>query len=132
MPYVTPQDMEAQYGTKLLAQLTGDSSGEVIDEQKVQAAIADADALIDSFCRSQYQVPFASPPRLIQKLSREMALYFLKQESVMGVSEQEEREQNRRMELLRKIQQGVVRPDAESAEDTDAFYFSAQPRLFSR
>lgn len=63
----------------VVARLTDDSGGSppVVDDDKVLRAIADTDALIDSYCESSYTVPFDSIPVLIRKISVDISIYNL-------------------------------------------------------
>lgn len=62
-----------------VATVAGNSTDTVyaVDQAKVTEAIADADALIDSYCGAVTEVPFATVPPVIKKHSVTIAIYNL-------------------------------------------------------
>lgn len=79
MSYCTQTDILLQIPEAIIARLTDDSASlsPSIDSDKVTRAIADADALIDSYCESSYTVPFETVPDLIRKISVDLSIYNL-------------------------------------------------------
>jgi len=77
--YCTLTDLKLQISEAFLAELTDDSGSDplVVDENVVNRAIADADAVIDGYCESSYTVPFDSVPDLIRKISVDISIYNL-------------------------------------------------------
>lgn len=79
MAYISQSDLIAALGEQTVVDLTDRSSppsGE-IDASVIEAAIADADALIDSYIASKAKLPFAETPALVVKLARDLAAYNL-------------------------------------------------------
>jgi len=77
MAYCIKTDILEQIEEDVLIQLTDDDDAGVVDEDKVTRAIADADAEIDSYCGTKYDVPFLTVPVMIRKMSVDIAIYNL-------------------------------------------------------
>lgn len=77
MAYCTQSDLLEQISQDVLIQLTDDDDAGIIDSDVVTRAIADADAEIDSYCGTKYDVPFSTTPVMIRKLSVDIAIYNL-------------------------------------------------------
>ncbi len=86
MAYCTKADILNQISEAELAQLTDDAAGAVVDDDIVDAAIADADSEIDGYCGAKYTVPFTDVPGIVQKLSVGIAIYniYARRETQMG------------------------------------------------
>jgi phage gp36-like protein len=77
MSYCTQSDLEEQISENELIQLTDDAGAGAVDATVVSRAIADADAEIDAYAGARYDVPFASTPAIIRKISVDIAVYNL-------------------------------------------------------
>ena len=77
MSYSTKNDILEQLDEGVLIQLTDDDDLGGVDDDVVARAIADADALIDSYCGTRYSVPFSTVPDIVRKLSVEIAIFHL-------------------------------------------------------
>ena len=77
MAYSTKTDILEQLEEDVLIQLTDDEDAGIVDEGKITRAIADADAEIDSYCGTKYDVPFSTVPVMIRKMSVDIAIYNL-------------------------------------------------------
>lgn len=77
MPYSTVDDMKKMLPEDLIVQLTDDEATGSINQARVDEAISQADADIDSYCGERYGVPFTSAPDIIKKLSVDIAIYNL-------------------------------------------------------
>jgi phage gp36-like protein len=105
MPY---SDLTALYSAlpeSDVAQLTDDTNGTVVNEDRVNEAIAKADALIDAFLPAEPIV--GAIPQIITQLSTSLAIYFL-YERQMGTNMPDsiENSYKRQMDLLKLIQSG--------------------------
>lgn len=79
MPYCVEADVtNAAGGATTLKQLLDRNADGNADAGVLDAAIAEADALIDSYASTRFFVPFAVPPTQIKKLSARLAVYFLR------------------------------------------------------
>lgn len=83
MSYATQTDLETRYGVRELAAITarpGTPAGEV-DAVVVALALADADAVVDSYLGVRYAVPLASPaPARVVDLACQIARYRLQEQ----------------------------------------------------
>lgn len=77
MPYCDIDVIKERLPESNLVHLTDDTSASQIDPEKVDEAIADADAIIDSHLSERYSVPLVSVPKLIKRLSADLAIYNL-------------------------------------------------------
>lgn len=79
MPYATVQDMIGRFGETEMLRLSsvdGDLP-ETVTAAPVEQAIADADAIIDSYLRKRYRVPLSPVPQVITRASCVLARYEL-------------------------------------------------------
>lgn len=79
MAYAAIADMQKRIAGHLLEQLAPAVAPATLDNDRINTAIADADALIDGYLGSRYAVPFTTVPPLIKKLSVDIAIYYLHQ-----------------------------------------------------
>ena len=109
--------------------------GPVIDE-----AIADADGEIDGYLAKRYSVPLSAPPKIINKLSKDITLYNLF--SRVGI-EKDSRDEifltryNAAIKFLTLVAEGKVSIGADADGDPAAaaaigFTVKSNSRLFSR
>ena len=77
MPYSTKADIQKEISDDELIGLTDDESAGIINDARVTAAIARADAMIDSYCGQIETVPFVIVPPVIKQHSITIAIYFL-------------------------------------------------------
>jgi phage gp36-like protein len=77
MAYSAKIDIQKEISDDELIGLTDDESAGIINDVRVTAAIARADAMIDSYCGQVATVPFTSVPAVIKQHSITIAIYFL-------------------------------------------------------
>lgn len=79
MTYATQQDLVDRFGAVELQQLTDRTNipPSTIDGVVVGRALADADALIDSYMAKLFTLPVATVPPLLTKVASDLARYFL-------------------------------------------------------
>lgn len=77
MAYCTLTDITKSIPEDALAQLTDDEGAGRLIEERVEEAIASADAEIDSYCAARYAVPFGTVPAVVKKVSADIAIYNL-------------------------------------------------------
>ena len=77
MPYSLKADILKEISEAELIGLTDDEGSGTVDEARVTAEIAKADALIDSYCGQVATVPFTVTPAVIKQHSITIAIYFL-------------------------------------------------------
>lgn len=76
MPYATKADIEELYGADALFAADHDGDG-VAEDAPVLRAIEEADAEIDSSIGVRYPLPLAETPRILRRLSVDIAIYRL-------------------------------------------------------
>jgi len=77
MTYAAQADMVDRFGEAELAQRTNRVDGSSIDPVVLGRALADADAEIDTYLASRYQLPLAVVPEVLVRLAADMARYHL-------------------------------------------------------
>jgi phage gp36-like protein len=77
MAYSLKADLLTEISEDDLIGLTDDESAGIVNDERVTAAIAKADALIDSYCGQVATVPFVTVPPIIKQHSITIAIYFL-------------------------------------------------------
>lgn len=135
MAYCTLTDIKRMVDEDDLISLTDDTDTGDINADVVSAAIADSDAMIDTYLMGRYSVPVAPVPAIIRKLSVDISLYNLY--SRRGrVSETTEQRYKDAVGMLRDVSKGNAGiagiADAPSERSDDVVMISCSPRLFSR
>ena len=77
MTYASQSDLVDRFGATELAQRTDRINGATIDAVVLGRALADADAEIDGYLATRYQLPLASVPAMLVRLASDMARYQL-------------------------------------------------------
>lgn len=135
MPYCNLIDIKRMVDEAELISLTDDEdSGDVVSSV-VDAAISDADAMIDTYLAGKYTVPISPTPSIIRKLSVDIALYNLF--SRRGrVSEATEQRYKDAVSMLRDVSKGNAAitgaTDAPEERSDDVVIITNSTRLFSR
>ncbi|RMG60281.1 MAG: DUF1320 domain-containing protein [Gammaproteobacteria bacterium] len=77
--YASKQEMIDRFGQSELIRLTDRATppAGVIDDAVLNAALLDADQVIDSFLQVRYALPLSSVPSLLKQVARDLARYFL-------------------------------------------------------
>lgn len=129
MAYSTQVDMENRIGLEELKLLAGDP----IDTAKINKAITDADALIDSYLGKLYQVPVSPVPAVVSNISVEEAIYNL---YGLGrrVPEYWQTRHDDNLNWLDKVAKGEVTLgiDPPAAGSAGRPEFSSEKRVFTR
>lgn len=80
MSYTTQSEIIDKLPDYVVENLTDDDDGTTIDVGKIDSAIDDAQAVVDSYASAKYPVPFSSypnTPRIITKTATCIAIYIL-------------------------------------------------------
>lgn len=72
--YCSQEDVVQRLDPVYLTDLTDDNQDGAPDTPVVEAAIADADALIDSYLAGRFRTPLETPPPLIRRFSIDLAI----------------------------------------------------------
>ena len=118
MAYCTQADLLEQISEDVLIQLTDDEDAGVVDTDMVTRAIADADAEIDSYCGTKYEVPFSPVPVMVRKYSVDIAIYNLYARR-RGAPEDRKERYDDAISFLKDVSKGIATlgGDAPSGDD---------------
>ena len=118
MAYCTQADLLEQISQDKLIQLTDDDDAGIVDSDMVTRAIADADAEIDSYCGTKYDIPFSPVPVMIRKVSVDIAIYNLYARR-QGAPEDRKERYDDAISFLKDIAKGIASlgSDAPSVDD---------------
>jgi len=118
MAYCTKTDILEQLEEDVLIQLTDDEDAGIVDDDKVTRAIVDADAEIDSYCGTKYDVPFTTAPAMIRKMSVDITIYNLYARR-RGAPEDRKERYDDAISFLKDISKGIASlgGDGPSADD---------------
>jgi len=134
--YCALDDLKKLIPEEALIALTDDEGLGSVNQPRIDEAVKQADAEIDSYCGGRYAVPFTTVPEIIKKLSVDIAIYNLYSRRVEEIPEtRAERYKNaiRQLEGITKggISLGVAAaPEAstdgraETNKETDENVFS--------
>lgn len=75
--YCTLEDLKKQVREEVLVELTDDERLGQVNTERVNRAIEDASALIDSYASARYPVPLDPVPAVIRRVAVDIALYNL-------------------------------------------------------
>lgn len=106
--YASALDIEQRLDPKHLAELADEDNDGMPDDDLLEAAIADADALIDTYLCALYETPLESPPAIVRKLSADIAiagLFARRREAHSPVHSERARDA---VDLLRRIAGGEL------------------------
>lgn len=125
MAYSTQANLNEYLTDTDILRLTDDESKGSINTDRVSAAIAKADTIIDGYCRAQHTVPFSPVPNMIADLSGSLAAYFLWKRRRKGeIDEERENTYTRNIQMLKDINSGKIKlsDDTAFANAGDIFY----------
>jgi phage gp36-like protein len=110
MPYATAQDMIGRFGETEMLRLSSVDGvlPETVNLAPVAQAIADADAIIDSFLRKRHSVPLSPVPQVITRASCVLARYELSIGGDREPATQVKDDRKETMDWLKKIADGTV------------------------
>lgn len=147
MAYCTVGEVLAAIKESAYNALLGDEYIGDAEERKTrlvpfaEEAIADADAEIDGYLARRYDVPMSPPPRVLNKFSKDIAVYNLM--SRIGIDEQDRdktylNRYNAAVKFLEGVAKGIISIGTGDAGGTNAqaaqngFRIEHPERLFSR
>lgn len=107
MSYCAQADLLKRIDETTLIALTDDNNV-AIDTDVLAAAIADADALIDSYAGSKHSVPMSPVPEVVTAASCDLTLYNLYSRRDLGVPEVRQKRRDETVAWLRDVSKGVV------------------------
>lgn len=108
MPYCTLDDLIKLLPEETLIQLTDDEGAGEVNQARIDEAVSQADAEIDSYAGGRYGVPLSGPPDLIRKLSVDIALYHLYSRRVDEMPATRADRYKAAVRILENIAKGIV------------------------
>ena len=145
MSYSTRAEVRSMVKDDALNAIIGDTFIEDPAEREelvapiIDEAIADADGEIDGYLAKRYAVPISPAPKIINKCSKDIAVYNLF--SRIGIDESTDQKTylnryNQAIKFLTLVAEGKVSLGAETDDPTTAaatgFSVNSNPRIFSR
>ena len=106
--YSTLDDLRKLVPEEVLVQLTDDEYLGTVNQARVDEAIAQADAEVDSYCGGRYSVPFSTVPEIAKKLSVDIAVYNLYSRTVMEMPAVRAERYRNAIRQLEAISKGII------------------------
>lgn len=134
MGYTDQTALELAFGAAAIVQLTSDE-GDVVDTDVLEEVIAAADAEIDGYLATQYDLPLASVPAFVRRLSADLVWYRLHLRRPAGPSEQVTGVYDRAVKVLQRIADGklsVGTVPAPAQNPGKAAILTSATRVFTR
>jgi len=116
--YSSQTDLEKRLDPQVLRAITDDDGDGLADEAVVTAAIADADAVIDSHLCARFTVPFDPVPDAVRSISAAVAIYYLVTRRNESVAAEHERRYVDALLLLGQLSRGEMALDAGQPSDS--------------
>ncbi|MEX2155110.1 MAG: phage protein Gp36 family protein [Gemmatimonadaceae bacterium] len=135
MQYASAQDMKDRYPEKDLRELT-DVDGQVINDDRLDGALADASAEIDGYLMGRYALPLASVPQALVLYCCDIAMYRLQALRPANDIEDAKNRYDSAIRFLKcvskgEVQLGVSSSDAPAVQTEGPIVVTAE-RTFSR
>jgi phage gp36-like protein len=135
MSYCTQANILDRIDEATLITLTDEDGDGDVHGDKVDVAIADADATIDAYCQGAYTIPLSPVPVKITQVSVDIALYNLYSQSDLEMPEirkERNKEAIRFLEMVSagRINLGVATPAPVNTDNTADIDSNA--RIFTR
>ena len=115
MPYATIDDIKALLPETDLVQLTDDEGAGTVHPGRVDEAIAQADADIDSYLSAKYTVPLSPASAVVKKLSVDIAVYNLYSRRLEKIPETRSERYKNAVRMLEGIAKGTIAIGAATA-----------------
>ncbi|MDR1424295.1 MAG: DUF1320 domain-containing protein [Azoarcus sp.] len=126
MAYIRLHDLHAQFGEEEIDQIADVNKTGTPDPVTVGRAIKNADAEIDAALSGRYRLPLSPVPRLVRRLSGDLARWFL-----YGTAPTKEVESRAKLarDLLRALANGELRLEGALAGSSFARLDKSRPRM---
>lgn len=107
--YCSIDDIRKNIPDVSLIELTDDNGTGQIENSIVSEAIAYADSTIDGYLRGRYNLPLNPVPKIIQKISIDIAIYHIySRRFELEMPEGMQKRYENAIKLLENIQKGVI------------------------
>lgn len=141
--YSTIQDVRQMLKDEMINEVIGNEFIEDVQEREaklipiMEQAVADADAEIDGYLNKRYRLPFVQPPTILNKFSKDIAVYNLVSRMGIDLNERESNYLTRykaAIAFLTKVATGSIEIGVNDvkANATTGFQMKSSKRLFSR
>lgn len=134
--YCTLDDIKKLLPEEIVIQLTDDEGQGEVNPGRVDEAISQADAEIDSYCAVRYRVPFDPVPDLVKKCSVDLAIYNLYSRRAEEIPQTRTDRYRNAIRQLEGISKGTVSlgvdPPPQSGTQGERPDISGPTRIFSR
>jgi len=121
--YCTIANITSALTESVVAQLSNDTTPSEVDETVVNALIADASDLIDTFLRGRYPLPLSNSHAIIENICVELVRYELYRRR--GQAHEDIRNFHAQAQmLLTKIQRGEIKLDEGDADKRPRRYYT--------
>ena len=129
--YGSVADMIGRFGAAELIRLTTVSGtpADTLDAAKVNRALDDASALIDSFVRRRYKTPLSPVPAEVSRAAAILARFDLSTSEDATPSETAKDMRKEVLEWLNRLRDGTVLLDAAENVSGDESYATMQERI---
>lgn len=119
MAYADLTGLTARIGEETLIELSDRASppAGVVDVSVIDAALADADALIDGYLFGRYALPLSAIPALVTTLAEAITIYKL---YTFSASERAEADYRDALKALEKISKGEIKINAAGIEPSSS------------
>jgi phage gp36-like protein len=108
MPYSNLADIKKLIPEETLIQVTDDEGAGIVVEARIDEAIAQADSEIDAYLGTRYDVPFATVPDVVKKISVDLAIYNLYSRRVEEIPATRADRYKNSIKLLEGIRDGKI------------------------
>jgi phage gp36-like protein len=106
--YSTLDDIKKLIPEEVVIQLTDDENLGVVNQTRIDEAIASADGEINGYCGARYTVPFSTVPDIIRKMSVDIAIYNLYSRRLEEIPETRADRYKNAIRQLEGIAKGVI------------------------
>lgn len=135
MSYCTQANILDRIDEATLITLTDEAGVDEVDDDKVAAAIADADATVDAYCQVRYTIPLSPVPPKITQVSVDIALYNLYSQSDLEMPEIRKDRNKEAIRFLEAAATGKINLGAATPTQTNpdnAVSIESGDRIFTR
>ena len=135
MSYCTQANILDRIDEATLITLTDEAGAGEVDDAKVTAAIADADATINAYCQSNYTLPLSPVPPKITQISVDIALYNLYSQSDLEMPEIRKDRNKEAIRFLEKVAAGGISLGSTTpapADTSNSATVASNARIFTR
>lgn len=108
MAYSALSDIVKLIPESVIIQLTDDEGTGSVNQSRVDEAIRQADAEIDTYCGGRYDVPFVTVPDIVKKISVDIAIYNLYSRRVEEIPETRSERYKNAIRQLGEIASGKI------------------------